>query len=64
MPIASEQIETDDLTPEQAQAMLDEARADLAAGRVVSHARVVEWLTRRVRGEQVSLPSFEADRIA
>ena len=64
MAIESEPIETDELTPEQAQALMDEARADLAAGRVVSHERVVEWLTRRVRGEQVPLPSFEVDRIA
>ena len=62
MTIESEQIDSDDLMPEQAQAMVDEALADLAAGRVVSHGRVISWLTRRLRGEQIPLPSFEVDR--
>ena len=57
--MASEQIEADELTPEQAQAMLDEARADLAAGRTVSHERVVAWARRRANGERLPLPEFD-----
>ncbi len=47
-----------DLEPDEAhEARLDaEAEADYAAGRVVSHERVVEWLTKLAKGERVSPP--------
>jgi predicted transcriptional regulator len=47
-----------DLEPDAAhEARLDaEAEADYAAGRVVPHERVVEWLTKLANGERVPPP--------
>ncbi len=33
-----------------------EAEADIAAGRVVPHAKAVEWLEKLVRGERIPPP--------
>ena len=42
---------------EAAEARLDaEAEADYAAGRVISHERMSEWLTRLAKGERVPPP--------
>ena len=42
---------------EAVEARLDvEAEADYAAGRVISHERMCEWLTRLANGEKVPLP--------
>lgn len=44
-----------DIEPDEAR--LDaEARADVAAGRVISHERVREWLTKLARGEREPPP--------
>ena len=59
MTIESEQVEADELTPAEVQAMLDEALADLAAGRTISHERVVAWARRRAAGERLALPEFD-----
>ena len=47
-----------DTPPDAAvEARLDaEAEADCAAGRVVPHARVREWLAKLVKGEKVPPP--------
>jgi len=47
-----------DIPPDElAEARLDaEAEADFAAGRVVPHERVREWLTRLANGERVPPP--------
>jgi predicted transcriptional regulator len=47
-----------DLKPDAAhEARLDaEAEADYAAGRVVPHERVVEWLTKLANGERAPPP--------
>jgi predicted transcriptional regulator len=47
-----------DIPPDEAtEARLDaEAEADYAAGRVVPHERVREWLTKLARGEKVPPP--------
>jgi predicted transcriptional regulator len=47
-----------DLEPDDAhEARLDaEAEADYAAGRVVPHERVDEWLAKLAKGERVSPP--------
>jgi predicted transcriptional regulator len=47
-----------DLPPDKAhEASLDaEAEADYAAGRVVPHARVREWLAKLANGEKVPPP--------
>ena len=47
-----------DLPPDaEAEARLDaEAEADRAAGRVVPHERVREWLAKLARGEKVPPP--------
>jgi predicted transcriptional regulator len=36
---------------------IEEARADVAAGRVVPHERVREWLLRLAKGEKVPPPT-------
>jgi predicted transcriptional regulator len=59
MAIEREHVETDELTPAEAQALLDEALADLAAGRTVSHDQVVAWARRRAAGERIALPEFD-----
>jgi len=42
---------------EAVEARLDaEAEADYAAGRVISHERMCEWLTRLANGEKVPPP--------
>jgi len=42
---------------EAVEARLDaEAEADYAAGRVISHERMCEWLTKLAKGERVPLP--------
>jgi predicted transcriptional regulator len=48
-----------DIEPDEAhEARLDaEARADVAAGRVISHERMSEWLTKLANGERVPPPS-------
>ena len=48
-----------DIEPDKAhEARLDaEARADVAAGRVISHERMREWLTKLARGERTPPPS-------
>ena len=47
-----------DVTNEAAEAKaIVEARADIAAGRVVSHERVREWLVQLARGEKVPPPT-------
>jgi hypothetical protein len=48
-----------DMEPDEAhEARLDaEARADIAAGRVISHARMSEWLKKLATGERTPLPS-------
>jgi predicted transcriptional regulator len=48
-----------DIEPDEAlEARLDaEARADVAAGRVISHERMSEWLTKLAKGERVPPPS-------
>jgi predicted transcriptional regulator len=47
-----------DLPPDEAQeARLDaEAEADIAAGRVISHERMREWLAKLAKGERVPPP--------
>jgi hypothetical protein len=47
-----------DIPPDEAlEARLDaEAEADYAAGRVISHERMCEWLTKLARGEKVPRP--------
>lgn len=47
----------DPQTDEAVEALLDaEAEADYAAGRVISHERMCEWLTRLSKGERVPPP--------
>jgi predicted transcriptional regulator len=48
-----------DIEPDEAlEARLDaEAEADFAAGRVVPHERVREWLQRLAKGENVPPPT-------
>jgi len=48
-----------DVKPDAAlEAHLDaEAEAEVAAGRVISHERVCEWLTKLAEGERVPPPS-------
>jgi predicted transcriptional regulator len=48
-----------DIPPDEAtEARLDaRAEADYAAGRVVSHDRVMEWLGKLAKGERASRPS-------
>ncbi len=42
---------------EAVEARLDaEAEADYAAGRVISHERMCEWLTKLAKGERVPPP--------
>jgi hypothetical protein len=42
------------------EARLDaEAEADYAAGRVISHERMCEWLAKLAKGEKVPPPSVE-----
>jgi predicted transcriptional regulator len=42
---------------EAVEARLDaEAEADYAAGRVISHERMCEWLTKLAKGEKVPPP--------
>ena len=50
-----------DIEPDEAhEAERDaEAEADLAAGRVISHERMREWLTRLANGEKAPLPPFD-----
>jgi predicted transcriptional regulator len=44
-------------TDEAVEARLDaEAEADYAAGRVISHERMCEWLTKLAKGENVPPP--------
>ncbi len=47
-----------DIEPDEAtEARLDsEAEADYAAGRVVSHQRVLAWLDKLAKGERVRRP--------
>jgi predicted transcriptional regulator len=47
-----------DIPPDAAtEARLDaEAEADYAAGRVISHERMAEWLTKLARGERTPRP--------
>ena len=47
-----------DVEPDEAiEARLDaEAEADYAAGRVISHERMCEWLTKLANGERVPPP--------
>jgi predicted transcriptional regulator len=48
-----------DMEPDAAhEARLDaEAEADYAAGRVISHERMCEWLAKLARGEKVPPPT-------
>jgi predicted transcriptional regulator len=48
-----------DIPPDEAEeARLDaEAEADFAAGRVIPHERVREWLRKLANGEKVSPPT-------
>jgi len=41
---------------------IEEGRADIAAGRVVSHQIVVEWLEKLARGERVPPPIPPRDK--
>ena len=46
---------------ETVEARLDaEAEADYAAGRVISHERMCEWLTKLAKGERVPPPPDDA----
>ena len=46
-------------TDEAAETRLDtEAEADYAAGRVISHERMCEWLTKLAKGEWVPPPDI------
>jgi len=47
----------DEIDEEVEARAIEEARADVAAGRVVSHERVREWLLRLARGEKVPPPT-------
>lgn len=49
-----------DMEPdEEHEARLDaEAEADYAAGRVISHERMMEWLGKLAKGEQVPPPEI------
>jgi len=48
-----------DIPPDEAEeARLDaEAEADFAAGRVIPHERVREWLLKLAKGEKAPLPT-------
>jgi hypothetical protein len=50
-----------DMEPDAAhEARLDaEAEADYAAGRVISHERMCEWLAKLAKGEKVPPPTVE-----
>jgi len=47
----------DEEDPETAARLDAEAEADIAAGRVVPHEKVVEWLEKLARGERVPPPT-------
>ena len=51
-----------DIEPDETvEARLDaEAEADYAAGRVISHERMCEWLTKLAKGERVPPPPDDA----
>ena len=55
----AESISVFDVEPDEAlEARLDaEAEADVAAGRVISHERMSEWLTKLAKGERVPPPA-------
>jgi predicted transcriptional regulator len=50
-----------DMEPDAAhEARLDaEAEADYAAGRVISHERMMEWLAKLAKGERVPPPAVK-----
>jgi len=50
-----------DMEPDEAhEARLDaEAEADYAAGRVISHERMMEWLAKLAKGERVPPPTVK-----
>ncbi len=51
--------ELDEIDPEMDERRLAEAEADIAAGRLVPHARVVEWLMSWGTPDELPCPKWD-----